>query len=105
MQAIQEDALTQIRSDLNNAIPAIYTMAADEVKARFADEMASHTTQMRDGFLTNINADLPNVQEVLRDNIQHILASTLPALESDLRRQLTDELQELLLKVKFVLPQ
>ncbi len=104
MNMIQADILTQMRSTINEAIPSIYEAAADEVKAKFADEMTAQTLQVRDSFLATVNADLPAVQEVLRENIQHMLATLLPVLESDLRNQLTSELQDLLLKVKFVLP-
>ncbi len=104
VQTLQSDAITQMRSELDEAMPAIYAAAADEVKAKFVEEMTSQSLQVRESFLSAVNGDLPAVQEVLRANIQHILASALPALENDLRRQLTDELQELLLKVKFVLP-
>lgn len=104
VQTLQSGALAQIRSELDEAMPAIYTAAADEVKAKFIEEMTAQSLQVREGFLSAVNGDLPAVQEVLHANIQHILASALPALESDLRRQLTDELQELLFKVKFVLP-
>jgi len=104
LQAMQTDALTKIRGDLDEAMPAIYTIAADEVKAKFINEMTTQSLLVKEEFITKVNGDLPAVQEVLHANIQHILAGALPALENDLRRQLTDELQELLLKVKFVLP-
>lgn len=104
MQTIQDETLTQVRSDLNAALPDIYNAAVGEVKAKFVEEMSAQTLVLREDFLTTVNGDLPSVQEVLRDNIQQILAGALPALEQDLRLQLTDELQQLLLKVKFVLP-
>lgn len=104
LRLIQTDAVEQMRNTLNAAIPSIYAAAGDEVKAKFADEMTEQSGQMRTSFLTTINADLPAVQEVMRENIQQILASALPSLELDLRNQLTEELQDLLLKVKFVLP-
>jgi len=104
LQALQVDALTKMRGDLDQAMPAIYTVAAEEVKAKFIDEMAAQGAVVKEKFIANVNGDLPAVQEVLHANIQHILAGALPALENDLRRQLTDELQELLVKVKFVLP-
>lgn len=104
MQTIQDVALTQVRSDLKTALPDIYSAAVGEVKAKFVEEMNAQTLTLREEFLTTMNGDLPSVQKVLRDNIQQILAGALPALEQDLRLQLTDELQQLLLKVKFVLP-
>jgi len=104
LQALQVDALTKMRGDLDEAMPAIYTVAAEEVKAKFIDEMTAQGAVVKEEFIANVNGDLPAVQEVLHANIQHILAGALPALENDLRRQLTDELQELLVKVKFVLP-
>lgn len=104
MQTLQSAAFTQMRTELDTAMPALYTAAADEVKAKFVEEMTLQGVQVRESFLSAVNADLPAVQEVLRANIQHILASALPALETDLRQQLTEELQEMLLKVKFVLP-
>jgi hypothetical protein len=104
MSLLQADILSQMGTTFNDAIPSIYEAAVDEVKAKFTDEMTAQTLQVRDNFISTINADLPAVQEVLRDNIQHMLASAMPALEEDLRKQLITELQELLLKVKFVLP-
>jgi hypothetical protein len=88
----------------NDAIPSIYAAAVDDVKAKFVEEMTAQSMHLRDNFLATINADLPAVQEVMRENIQQILATSLPSLELDLRNQLTTELQDLLLKVKFVLP-
>ena len=104
MSLLQADILAQMGATFNAAIPSIYAAAVDEVKAKFADEMTAQSMQVRDNFLATINADLPAVQEILRDNIQQILAVSLPSLELDLRNQLTAELQDLLLKVKFVLP-
>lgn len=104
VQLMQSNILTQIRATMNEAIPSIYEAAADEVKTKFMEDMTLQTAQVRDSYLTTINADLPAVQEVMRENIQHILATSLPTLENDLRKQLTTELQDLLLKVKFVLP-
>ena len=104
MSVVQADVLLQINTTFKEAIPSIYAASVDEVKAKFADEMTTQSMQLRDNFLTTINADLPAVQEVLRDNIQQIMAVSLPNLELDLRNQLTAELQDLLLKVKFVLP-
>ena len=104
LRLIQTEAIEQMRSTLNAAIPSIYAAAGDDVKAKFADEMIEQSQQMRDTFLVTINADLPAVQEVMRENIQQILATSLPSLTLDLRNQLTEELHDLLLKVKFVLP-
>ena len=104
MRLLQADVLVQMRATMNEAIPSIYEAAVDEVKAKFAEEMNAQTLQVRDSFLATVNADLPAVQEVMRENIQHILAAALPTLENDLRKQLSAELQDLLLKVKFVLP-
>ena len=104
LRLIQTEAIEQMRSTLNAAIPSIYAAAGDDVKAKFADEMIEQSQQMRDTFLVTINASLPAVQEVMRENIQQILATSLPSLTLDLRNQLTEELHDLLLKVKFVLP-
>lgn len=104
LRLIQTETIEQMRSTLNAAIPSIYAAAGDDVKAKFANEMTEQSQQLRDTFLVTINADLPAVQEVMRENIQQILAISLPSLALDLRNQLTEELQNLLLKVKFMLP-
>jgi len=104
MDLIQADALKQMRDTINEALPTIYTAAAEEMRDKFDDEMTKQSMLVRENFLSTINADLPVVQEVMRENIQQVLAMALPTLENDLRKQLTAELQDLLLKVKFVLP-
>ena len=70
LRLIQTEAIEQMRSTLNAAVPSIYAAAGDDVKAKFADEMTEQSQQMRDTFLVTINADLPAVQEVMRENIQ-----------------------------------
>ncbi len=104
LQTIQADAISQMQIAISDAMPSIYGLAADEVKLKFTDNMTAESLQVREQFLETINADLPVVQRVLQENIQQILAAALPTLENDLRKQLTMELQDLLLKVKFVLP-
>ena len=104
LRLIQADAIEQMRSTLNASIPSIYAAAGDDIKAQFSDEMALQSVQLRENFLETINSDLPAVQEVMRENIRQILATILPNLKLDLRKQLTAELEELLLKVRFVLP-
>ena len=104
LRLIQADAIEQMRITLNASIPSIYAAAGDDIKAKFSDEMAVQSEQLRESFLETINSDLPAVQEVMRENIQQILAIMLPNLELDLRKKLTAELEELLLKVRFVLP-
>lgn len=104
MQTMQEETLAQVRNDLSAAMPDIYATAVNEVKVKFVEEMNMQSLALKESFLMAVNGDLPAVQAILRDNIQQILASVLPALEQDLRLQLTEELQQLLLKVKFVLP-
>jgi hypothetical protein len=59
---------------------------------------------VREQFNALVNADLPNVQEVLQGSVEQMLAKTMPDLEHDLRNQLVEEMKALLLKVKFVLP-
>ena len=104
LRLIQTETVEQMRSTLNAAIPSIYAAAGDEVKAKFADDMAMQSEQLRESFLATINADLPAVKEVMRENIQQVLATSLPNLELDLRNRLTEDIHDLLLKVKFVLP-
>lgn len=104
LAGLQAEAFAQVRKEFNDEVPSIYAAAAQDIKVQFKDEMTAQSASARDHFLTTINADLPAVQEVLRENIQQILATALPDLENNLRKKLTAELQELLLTVKFVLP-
>ena len=104
LQSIQAEAILSMQNDLSNAVPVIYNQASDEVKLKFIQDMAEESNNVRQQFLEAINADLPNVQTVLAQNINQILATTLPTLQEDIRRQLTLQLQDLLLNIKFVLP-
>lgn len=102
--SIQQETLAQLRTTLHEEKTEIYDATMAEIKTHFTEQMTAQTMQLRNQFLATINADLPAVQEVLKDNVEHMLAEVMPALEGDLRKQLTAELRELLVKVKFVLP-
>ena len=104
LQSIQAESLLSMQNNLGDAVPVIYNQASDEVKLKFTQDMAQESNKVRQQFLDAINADLPDVQTVLAQNINQILATTLPALQEDIRKQLTLQLQDLLLNVKFVLP-
>jgi hypothetical protein len=101
---IQSDAQEQMQTTIKEAIPSIYETAADEMKVKFADDMAIENQQIKENFLASVNGELPAVQAVLKQNIQQLLAVEMSTLESDLRQQLTTEIRDLLQSVKFVLP-
>ena len=105
LRDIENAAMLHMQNNLNEAVPTIYNQASDEVKLKFTNDMALESAKVRQDFLEAINADLPMVQAVLAQNINQILALALPELQEDLRKQLTSQLQDLLLNVKFVLPE
>ena len=102
--SIQQETLAQLREIFNEEKIEIFNATATEIKTTFTEQMAAKGMEVRENFLTLVNGDLPSVQEVLRENIQQILESAIPDLEENLRVQLVAEINQLLLKVKFVLP-
>lgn len=102
---IQQETFTKLREDFNAEKNVLFNAAADEIKTTFVEQMTAQTQEIRDQFLTQVNGDLPEVQAVLQERIETILANALPELEDRLRSQLTSDLQQLLLTVKFVLPE
>ncbi len=102
--SIQQETLAQLRETFNEEKTEIFNAAAAEIKTAFTEQMAAKGMEVREHFLTLVNGDLPSVQEVLKENIQQILESAIPELEESLRVKLVAELNQLLLKVKFVLP-
>ena len=104
LNANQQKALHDMNVVLNETKATIYTSTADEIKTLFAQQMTAQSAEVRDQFLTQVNADLPAVQEVLRENVEQLIAAAMPSFEQDLRKTLTAELKSLLQTVKFVLP-
>ncbi len=104
LQKIESETLLNMQNNMDEAAPVIFAKASDELKVIFSHDMAHESNNVRQQFLEAINADLPDVQALLAQNIDKILKSTVPALQEDLRKQLTIQLQDLLLNVKFVLP-
>jgi hypothetical protein len=102
--SIQQEKLAQLRETFNEEKTEIFNAAAAEIKTSFTEQMAAKGMEVREHFLTLVNGDLPSVQEVLKENIQQILESAIPEMEESLRLKLVAELNQLLLKVKFVLP-
>lgn len=102
---IQQETFTRLREDFNVEKNTIFSSAADEINTTLTEQMTAQSQGIRNQFLVQVNGDLPEVQAILQENIQSILEKTLPDLESRLREQLTTDLQNLLLKVKFVLPE
>jgi hypothetical protein len=95
--SIQQETFAKLREEFNAEKNAALDETIEEIKSTFAGQVAAHSQSM-------LNGDMPEVKAVLQENIQAILATTIPDLEDRLRDQLTAELQQLLLKVKFVLP-
>ena len=104
LNASQHKALQEMSDVLNETKASIYASTADEIKTNFTQQMTAQSAEVRDQFLTQVNADLPAVQEVLRENIEQLIAAALPTFEKGLRLSLTAELKSLLQTVKFVLP-
>lgn len=102
---IQRETFTKLRQEFNDEKAAILNATSEEIRVAFAEQMTAQSQEIRDQFLAQVNADLPDVQTVLDENIQAILSNTIPDMEHSLREQLTAELKQLLLTVKFILPE
>lgn len=102
---IQRETFTKLRQEFNDEKATILNATSEEIRVAFAEQMTTQSQEIREQFLAQVNGDLPEVQAVLHENIQTILSNTIPDMEHSLREQLTSELKQLLLKVKFVLPE
>lgn len=102
---IQQETFAKLREDLNVEKIQIFNEAAEEIKTAFNDQMIEQSQVVKAEFLNQLNGDLPHVQAVLQSSIETILSDAVPDLEVRLRDQLTKDIQALLLKVKFVLPE
>jgi hypothetical protein len=102
---IQRETFTKLRQEFNDEKAAILNATSEEIRVSFAEQITAQSQEIREQFLAQVNGDLPEVQAVLDENIRAILSNTIPDMEQSLREQLTSELKQLLLKVKFVLPE
>lgn len=101
---IQQETFAKLREAFNAEKESVFNAATLEVQTAFTDQMTSQSEEVRSQFLAKVNADLPDVQVVLQERIEVILARAVPDMEDRLKEQLTATLHELLLKVRFVLP-
>lgn len=83
---MQQEAFTKLRQEFGVEKDSMINAATAEVKMAFS-------SQMTEG------------QEKLKEAIEAALNKAIPGMESRLRAELVKELQQLLLKVKFVLPE
>nr|MCH9799070.1 hypothetical protein [Betaproteobacteria bacterium] len=83
---MQQEAFTKLKQEFVVEKETMLSAATDEIKTTFS-------SQINDG------------QEKLKESIEASLNKAIPDMESRLRAQLVTELQQLLLKVKFVLPE
>lgn len=83
---IQQEAFAKLREEFEVEKNAMLHAATDEINATFSD-------QITEG------------QARLKESIEATLDKAVPGMEDRLRAQLTTDLQQLLLKVRFVLPE
>ncbi len=83
---MQQEAFAKLKQEFVVEKDAMLSAATDEIKTTFS-------SQISDG------------QEKLKESIEATLNKVMPDMESRLHAQLVAELQQLLLKVKFVLPE
>lgn len=102
---IQQETFARLREDFNAEKNTIFGLASDEIKTVLTEQMTAKSQEIRNQFLDQVDGDMPDVQAILQENIHAILSKALPDMESQLREQLTRDLQNLLLTVKFVLPE
>ena len=83
---IQQEAFAKLREEFGLEKDRMLSAATTEAKAIFA-------------------AQITEGQEALKQNIERVVNQAVPEMESRVRKQLTADLQQLLLNVKFVLPE
>ncbi len=101
---IQQETFAKLRQDFDAEKDLVYTEAASEITTNLTEKMTAQSHEISEQFLAKVNGNLPDVQQILQDNVQAILDGVIPDLETRLREELTEEIKQLLLKVKFVLP-
>lgn len=102
---LQQESFAKLREAFNAEKEDVFNKAAIEIKDTLALQMTEQGQEISDQFLSKVSGSLPEVQTILQENIQSILADAIPDLEGRLRNELTADLQQLLLNVKFVLPE
>lgn len=83
---IQQEAFAKLREEFSAEKALMLKAANDELEATFSNQMTKQ-------------------QQALQASIEAIINQSLPDIESRLHTQLTTALQQLLVKVKFVLPE
>ena len=83
---LQQEAFTKLKQEFSVEKDTMLNAATAEVKTAFSSQMSEGQVQ-------------------LKENIEAALNKAIPAMEARVSAQLVAELQQLLLKVKFVLPQ
>lgn len=102
---IQQETFAKLRQDFNAEKDLAFAEAEAEIMNALTEKMQVQSHEVNEQFLAKVNGNLPDVQQVLQENIQSILDSAMPSMETKLRDDLTDEIKQLLLKVSFVLPE
>ena len=67
--SIQQETLAQLKTTLHEEKTEIYDATMAEIKTHFTEELTAQSMQIRNQFLATINADLPAVQEVLKEKV------------------------------------
>ncbi len=83
---LQQEAFTKLKQEFSVEKDTMLNAATAEVKTAFSSQMSEGQVQ-------------------LKENIEAALNKAIPGMEARVSAQLVAELQQLLLKVKFVLPQ
>ena len=83
---MQQEAFAKLKEDFNAEKELMLKAAMDQIEATFSNKMTKE-------------------QQALQATIEAIINQFLPDIEQRLHTQLTTELQQLLVKVKFVLPE
>lgn len=102
---LQQESFSKLREAFNAEKDDVFSSASKEIKDTLTLQMSEKSQEISDEFFAKINGELPDVQAVLQDSVHTILDKTAPEIEGRLRTEITDELHQLLLKVKFVLPE
>ncbi|MEO1957182.1 MAG: hypothetical protein ABGX03_04580 [Methylophilaceae bacterium] len=94
--------------DFQNKIILEHQQQINEAFANLREELAVEKCMMVNTATAEVKAifttQMSEVLGLLKQNIEEMLNKAIPDLENRVRSQLTLELQQLLLKVKFILP-
>jgi exonuclease VII large subunit len=102
LDALQLKSKQQLYQEVGDAFPLLFQGLSGDVAKTLKQDLTIMAESAKNNFIQHLNAELPEVEQILANKVQELLKTEVPRIEQQLSLNIKAEIEKLLDSVRLI---